>query len=98
MDDVRPGNVLRPDSGRLFYAFYWCMLMTPPWWRTSEWGWYDLCFILHTKLLTILGGYYYYIVILLFTKHISTSMYVLHFYFHPRGYALVPPAPKLVGQ
>ena len=56
MDDVRPGNALRPDSGRLFYAFYWTVVAMPHWWRTSEWGWWDLCFIMHSTLLTILGG------------------------------------------
>ena len=59
MDDVRPGNVLRPDHGRVFYAFYWSMLGMPSWWTTSEWGWYDLCFILHTRMTTILGGTFF---------------------------------------
>ena len=43
-DDVRPGNVQRPDSGRLYYAYYYAILEMPSWWRSGPWGWYDLTF------------------------------------------------------
>jgi hypothetical protein len=56
MDDVRPGNVMRHDAGRLFFAFYWAMTDTPSWWRASLWGWYDLVFIRQTEVDSILGG------------------------------------------
>ena len=56
MDDVRPGNQHRPDSGRLYYAFYIVLLSLPSWWRHSEWGWYDLAFVLKKDVDKIDGG------------------------------------------
>ena len=44
MDDVRPGNQLRPDMGRTYYAWYWTILDLPAWFRTSEHGWFDLAY------------------------------------------------------
>ena len=55
-DDVRPGNVQRPDSGRLYYAYYWAILEMPSWWRSGPWGWYDLTFVLANDEKEILGG------------------------------------------
>ena len=56
MDDVRPGNQLRPDMGRTYYAWYWTMLDLPAWFRTSQFGWFDLAFTLMRDCENIRGG------------------------------------------
>jgi hypothetical protein len=56
MDDVRPGNVLRPDAGRTYYAWYYQLLALPAWFRSSEAGWFDLCFVPLSTCDGITGG------------------------------------------
>jgi hypothetical protein len=56
MDDVRPGNQLRPDLGRTYYAWYWTMLDLPGWYRASEAGWFELTFTPVRDCEGILGG------------------------------------------
>ena len=38
VDDSRPGNNLRPDQGRKYYAYYWTFLELPDWFRVSQLG------------------------------------------------------------
>ena len=56
MDDVRPGNQLRPDHGRVYLAWYWLLMALPEWFRTSQYGWFDLAFTQWTECLSIQGG------------------------------------------
>ena len=55
-DDVKPGNVHRPDSGRTYYAFYLIMLDLPEWFRSTEGAWLDLAYMMHTDVADIKGG------------------------------------------
>ena len=56
MDDVRPGNVLRPDIGRAYWALYWNILEMPSWHRSSMDGWLPLCFVRVSTCKKIKGG------------------------------------------
>ena len=49
-DDVRPGNVLRPDDGRCYYAFYMAIADVPHWFTTGPHGWIDVAFVLKTDV------------------------------------------------
>ena len=55
-DEVVPGNPLRPDHTRAFYAFFWTLLDFPDWYRSSASGWLDLCVIKVSDVATIPGG------------------------------------------
>ena len=56
MDDVQPGNVLRPDHGRTYLAWYYTLLDLPEWWRTCDLGWFDLAFMLWEDCHDVQGG------------------------------------------
>ena len=56
VDDSRPGNNLRPDKGRKYYAYYWTFLELPDWFRASQVGWFPLCFVLVESVEKIAGG------------------------------------------
>ena len=45
LDEVAPGNQLRPGTGRGYTALYWTLLDLPDWFRSSKWGWFHLMFI-----------------------------------------------------
>ena len=56
-DGVKPGNVLRPDSGREFEAVYWTFMEFPDFFRTrSAFGWLPLCFVERHRLKDVPGG------------------------------------------
>ena len=55
-DEVRPGNVHRPDDARLYMCFYWMLLDLPEWWNTSFFGWWDLTFVTVSAIKQIKGG------------------------------------------
>lgn len=40
IDEIRPGNVLRPDKGRSTQCIYWTLTCFPEWFRTRELGWF----------------------------------------------------------
>ena len=44
-DEVVPGNNLRPDQGRTYLAVYWTFLEFPSWFRASQNGWFELCYV-----------------------------------------------------
>ena len=56
VDDSRPGNNLRPDKGRKYYAYYWTSLELPDWFRASQVGWFPLCFVLQEAVEKVAGG------------------------------------------
>jgi hypothetical protein len=44
-DDVTPGNIKRPDSGRSYMAVYWTLLDFPAHILSTESGWFPLSYI-----------------------------------------------------
>lgn len=42
-DEATPGNQLRPDKARNYYAIYWTIAEYPDWFRSRHGGWHDLC-------------------------------------------------------
>ena len=56
-DDVRPGNVHRPDTARLYMGFYWLVIDLPEWWNHSLYGWWDLAFVPVKVIETLKGGW-----------------------------------------
>ena len=42
-DEATPGNQLRPDKARSYYAIYWTIAEYPDWLRSRHGGWHDLC-------------------------------------------------------
>lgn len=40
MDEVKPGNVLRPDKGRQTWCLYWNFSNLPGWWRCRQLSWF----------------------------------------------------------
>ena len=55
-DDIRPGNALRPDDGRMFYGFYMQLLDLPEFLRWGVLGWLDLLYVTQTVATTVVGG------------------------------------------
>ena len=53
MDEVTPGNPLRPDNGRRYQAIYWTIQEVPSWLRTRRhaFGWFTFAFIQSQKLI-----------------------------------------------
>jgi hypothetical protein len=43
-DEVKPGNVLRPDKGRSLQCVYWTLLDLPDWFRSRGYGWFHYGF------------------------------------------------------
>ena len=56
VDEVCPGNALRPDHARAFYSFFWLLLDFPDWFRSSAAGWYDICVIKQSDVNKVEGG------------------------------------------
>ena len=40
MDEIKPGNVLRPDASRTISCWYFTLLDLPPWFQTHQEGWF----------------------------------------------------------
>ena len=55
-DEVRPGNALRPDEGRLYLGVYWSVMEFPEWFRASPKGWLPLCDLRSTALQQLEAG------------------------------------------
>ena len=55
-DEVRPGNALRPDEGRLYLGVYWGVMEFPEWFRNSPNGWLPLCYVRSTALEQLEAG------------------------------------------
>ena len=55
-DDVRPGNVHRPENDRLYFAFYYTLVDLPELVRSSDFGWWDVAFVLKSKSHQMQGG------------------------------------------
>lgn len=57
MDEIKPGNVLRPDQGRSVACFYWTFANLPGWYQCRQHGWFFFaCFPVH-KVDKLEGGY-----------------------------------------
>jgi len=56
LDDVRPGNILRPDPGRVYYSILWSLAQYPRWYAARMMGWLPHCFVQSTQLDRIDGG------------------------------------------
>ena len=56
LDDVRPGNVLRPDQGRVYYSIMWSLAQYPRWYASRMMGRLPLCYLQATQLDRIDGG------------------------------------------
>jgi hypothetical protein len=54
-DEVTPGNALRPDRGRTYYAFYWAIMELPNWFLASQEGWSSVMFV-PTKTVKLIEG------------------------------------------
>ena len=39
-DEAKPGNVLRPDTGRAQLCIYWTLLELPGWFKSRDCGWW----------------------------------------------------------
>ena len=39
-DEIKPGNILRPDQGRTLVCFYWTIAELPSWFRARQNGWF----------------------------------------------------------
>lgn len=39
-DEIKPGNILRPDQGRTLVCFYWTIAELPSWYRARQNGWF----------------------------------------------------------
>ena len=59
MEEIKPGNVLRPDPSRQVACWYWTLMNLPSWFHARREGWFyfGCC---PTKLLQkLVGGYSY---------------------------------------
>ena len=56
LDGGRPGNVLRPGPGRMYYAILWSLAQYPRWYAARGLGWRPLCFVQSAQLDRIDGG------------------------------------------
>lgn len=57
MDEIKPGNVLRPDHGRAVACFYWTFANVPGWFQCRQHGWFFFAGFPVSKLDGLLGGY-----------------------------------------
>ena len=55
-DELRPGNVLRPDRGRQVWGIYWTWLEWPSYVRQHESGWLVACTVRTVELDKVPGG------------------------------------------
>ena len=59
MDEIKPGNVLRPDHSRSVAMWYWTLMGLPSWYRSKTDGWFYFA-AFPTKLVKdVEGGYSY---------------------------------------
>ena len=56
VDEVVPGNPLRPENRRSFYSFFWLFMDYPDWFRSSDMGWHDFCTVTQEHVKAIPGG------------------------------------------
>ena len=56
VDEATPGNQLRPNKARSYYAIYWIIAEYPDWFRSRHGGWHDLCQIKVSTVEDIPGG------------------------------------------
>ena len=54
-DEAKPGNVLRPDTGRAQLCVYWTILELPDWFKSRDCGWW-FCLACPCKLLGQVPG------------------------------------------
>ena len=57
LDEAVPGNQLRPDKARSFYAIYWTLADYPDWFLSRHGGWHDVCQIRVSTVEDIPGGH-----------------------------------------
>lgn len=59
MDEIKPGNVLRPDPGRSVAMWYWTLMGFPDWFRSSTGGWFYFAAFPTKMVKDVEGGYSY---------------------------------------
>ena len=59
MDEVTPGNVLRPDHGRSIAMWYWTLLDLPDWFMGRSYGWFYFAAFPVKQIGDIQDGYSY---------------------------------------
>ena len=57
MDEVKPGNVLKPDAGRGQACFYWTVVEWPSWFQVRDCGWMFFGAFPQKLLSNVAGGY-----------------------------------------
>ena len=57
LDEIKPGNILRPDAGRTLCNFYWCFLDLPSWFRARDSGWMLFGCFPYKLVKGVRGGY-----------------------------------------
>ena len=55
-DETTPGNELRPDNGRKYYAVTWTFAELPQWFTTRNHGWFKFTYLPAETLENIRGG------------------------------------------
>ena len=56
-DEIKPGNVLRPDAGRTLCCLYWCLMDLPSWALARTGGWVHFATFPYKLLDKLPGGY-----------------------------------------
>jgi len=55
-DEIKVGNVLRPDDGRAMECIYWTILQLPDWFRSRQHGWFSFLQIRSKYVAKLPGG------------------------------------------
>ncbi|CAE7938048.1 unnamed protein product, partial [Symbiodinium necroappetens] len=56
-DEIKPGNVLRPDKGREQLCFYWTLKELPSWFVSRDQGWFFFGCFPTSMIGNVAGGY-----------------------------------------
>ena len=55
-DEIKPGNILRPDQGRSLQCVYWTVLGFPDWFRIRDAGWFPITVMTSKRQSKLPGG------------------------------------------
>lgn len=56
-DEIKPGNILRPDQGRTLVCFYWTIAELPSWFRARHNGWFHFAMFPLALVDRVAGGH-----------------------------------------
>ena len=59
MDEIKPGNVLRPDPGQSVAMWYWTLNDLPDWYHARNEGWFYFAAFPVNLIGQVVGGYSY---------------------------------------